>query len=352
MKSEYKNGVVFALVFLAFSLQAVAATTVELTADKEVVWIGQRIGFTLKLSSEDRITGQLTVINLDEKRQEKILFQSVAPACCGPDRRVRGEYTDKSSFTPEKLGNYQARAYFDQVERTLNFTVKSRLAEETTTTTTIPEIIPDMEGYIILNWYNLDKCRSTVLGGMNTLNFDIGEEVPGIWGLSPASYVLFSCDGGEKHPVDRLLLKGGANMGVNQTIAGSYRLMVRCGRNTLVEDLTKCKNLGIFLDTKGAIMPQEHDETTTTTQTTITTTLPAETTTTTEPITSTTLSERQKDTNLPGDAGVQPALDGCLCESAPLLIIGIFIFVILVGAVYKYLEDGKKETKNRLGGEK
>jgi len=57
------------------------------------------------------------------------------PGCtCRTDTRVIGDYTDESSFTPQKLGNYQARAYFDGVEKTYNFTVKSRLVQDTTTT--------------------------------------------------------------------------------------------------------------------------------------------------------------------------------------------------------------------------
>ena len=117
----------------------VSATTVEVSADKDVVWIGQKITITLKLYSEDKITGSLSIVNLDEKKQEKALFQSTRPGCtCRADTRAIGDVTDTSTFTPLKLGNYQVRAYFDGVEKTLNFTVKSKLQEEMTTTTTLP----------------------------------------------------------------------------------------------------------------------------------------------------------------------------------------------------------------------
>jgi len=124
-----------AFTLLLFLASAASATSVEVTGDKEVVWIGQTIHINLTLQSEKKITGELTLVNLDEKKQEKILFQSVMPSCtCKTDTRVIGEITDTSSFTPQKLGNYQAIAYFDGVKKTYNFTVKSRLVQDTTTT--------------------------------------------------------------------------------------------------------------------------------------------------------------------------------------------------------------------------
>jgi len=134
-----------AFALLLFVASAASATSVEVTGDKEVVWIGQTIHINLTLQSEKKITGELTLVNLDEKKQEKILFQSVMPSCtCKTDTRVIGEITDTSSFTPQKLGNYQARAFFDGVEKTFNFTVKSKL-EPTTTTQTIPTTSTTMQ---------------------------------------------------------------------------------------------------------------------------------------------------------------------------------------------------------------
>ena len=342
-----RNNKIFILIFLAVILQTVSATTVELTADKDVVWIGQKIELTLKLHTEDRITGQLTIINLDEKRQEKILFQSSRPGCtCKADTRVIGDFTDKSTFTPVKLGNYQARAYFDQIEKTVNFTVKSRLQEETTT---IPDIPSKIEDYLKLKVYNLDKCQNTVLGGINTLNVDIGGEINGIWAGEPNTYVLYSCDGGEIHPVDKILLKGGSTFGVNQTVAGSYRLMVRCGRNKIVEDLTKCKTVEVYLDTKGIIKPEITKEKISTTTSTST---PATTTTTLEETTSTTIKKESTsiDYTEPEEEQNISIFDGCPCDWAPMLIGVIFIFVVLVNEVYKYLGGGKKPKQTGLGG--
>ena len=228
---------------------------------------------------------------MDEKRQEKILFQSTRPGCtCRADTRVRGDVTDTSTFTPVKLGNYQVRAYFDQIEKTVNFTVESRLGRETTTTTTIPSA-EDLDDYLRLEGHNLQKCRNTVVGSMNTVNVDIGDEITGVWMPNPNSYILYSCDGEEKVPVDKVLLKGGSNIGKNQSLTGSYRLMVRCGRNTLMDDLTKCNKLEIYLDTEGVIVfeqPKEEVEETTTSTTTITLSV-LETSTTMEGIPSTTV---------------------------------------------------------------
>lgn len=347
-----------ALFLLLVILQTVSATTVELSTDKDVVWIGQKIQVTLNLNSEDLIHGQLTVINLDEKTQEKILFQSVGVGCCGPDSRVRGDYTDTSTFTPTKLGNFQVRAYFDQVEKTVNFTVKSKLQEDTTTTT-IPLQQPGTGDYLKLSWYNLDKCQTTVLGGMNTLNVDIGDGVDGYWAAEPNSYIVYSCDGKDMHPVDKLLLKGGSNMGANQTVAGSYRLMVRCGRNTLVDDLTKCNQLEIYLDTRGIIVPEETVEettTSTTASTTSTTTVQVLTTNTTLEDTPTTAIMSGKE----GNASVWQTprqntslFDSCPCDWAPLVIGGVVIFIALVDAVYKYIGGRNGSGKIRLeGGEK
>jgi len=336
----------------------VSATTVELTADKDVVWIGQKIEIMLKLHSEEKITGQLTVTNLDEKRQEKTLFQSISPGCtCRADTRAIGDVTDTSTFTPLKLGNYQVRAYFDGVEKTLNFTVKSKLQEEMTTTTTTSPVDDESGGYIKLDGYNLDKCQTTILGGMNILNIDIGYDVEGVWGPTPNSYVLFRCDGGDKHPVDRILLKGGSNIGENQSVTGSYRLMVKCGRNTLIDDLAKCDKVEIYLDTKGVVRQEQPTEQTTTSTTiapTTTTLQDLMTTTTVESIPSTTIvRENESVTDSEPNSEQNPSIfDGCPCDWAPALIGGIFLFIALVDAVYKYLGGGKKTKGTSLGGEK
>ncbi len=347
------------LIVLLVLLQTVSATTVELSTDKDVVWIGQKIEATLKLHSEDKITGQLTVINLDEKRQEKILLQSVRAGCtCLGDTRIQGTFEDTSTFTPIKTGNYQVRAYFDQIEKTINFTVKSKLDVETTTTTTTAPPQQETGGYLQLDWYNLDTCKRTVLGSMNTLNIDIGEPIDGYWASEPNSYILYRCDGKDMHPVDKLLLKGGSNIGSNQTVAGSYRLMVRCGRNTLVDDLTTCSELEVYLDTGGIIVPEEAAEdttTSTTTSTTSTTTLPVLTTSTALEDTPTALSESEKEENASlGQTPKQdtPLFDGCLCEWAPAFVAGMFIFIVLVGAVYTYIGGGNSCGKTRLEGEK
>ena len=156
-----------ALIVLLFMVSTASATTVEVLGDKEVVWIGQTIHINLTLQSEKKITGELTLINLDERKQEKTLFQSVMPGCtCRTDTRVIGDYTDESSFTPQKLGNYQARAYFDGVEKTFNFTVKSRLEQPSTTTiktttTTIRETTTTIEAMESSTTTILDETETT-----------------------------------------------------------------------------------------------------------------------------------------------------------------------------------------------
>ena len=124
------------LVFMLASA-AVSATTVELSSDKNQTYVGESIRFTLHLYSDKKISGALTIVNLDEKKQERILFQSIKPGCtCSSDTRVEGDFTDTSSFKPVKTGNYQARAYFDQAEKTVNFTVKEHTPSTTTSTST------------------------------------------------------------------------------------------------------------------------------------------------------------------------------------------------------------------------
>jgi hypothetical protein len=133
-----KMNKLIAVLLLVLVLNTVSATEVQIAADKEILKVGETVHINLSLSSKEKITGQLTLINLDEKTQEKILFQSISPGCtCRSDMRVIGDYSDTLSYTPQKEGNFQARAYFDGVEKTVNFTVKPKF-EHTTTTTTMP----------------------------------------------------------------------------------------------------------------------------------------------------------------------------------------------------------------------
>jgi len=128
------------LAFLLSTIPLVSATTVDLNVDKQNLSLGEPVRVTLALNSKEKISGTLSIINLDEKRQEALLFQSTQPGCsCRPDTRVVGDYTDSSTYTPKKAGNYQIRAYFDRIERTVNITVKEiELTTTTEITTTTP----------------------------------------------------------------------------------------------------------------------------------------------------------------------------------------------------------------------
>jgi hypothetical protein len=323
---------------LVLGLQTASATKVDLSVDRDIIMVGERIEVTLSIQAESKISGQLTVINLDEKRQDKLLIQSSKPSCCGPDLRISGEFTDKRYFTAVKPGNYQVRAYFDRVEKTVNFTVKPEPGQTTTTTTLKPIVLTD---YVELEWSNLDKCRGTHLGNMNSLNVEIGGQIAQAFGEGHDLKILYECGGSDGRPVDQIFYRGG-NTGQENSIMGSYQLMVRCGRNALINDLKDCEDLRILLDmthlnlTQDQINdPQNQIEATTTSSTS--TTL-ADSTTTTIEATTTTIGAA----GVPTEDKRQSLLDGCPCDWAPLLIFLILIFLILADFVYKRIRGDLK----------
>ncbi len=127
--------IMFTCIFLALLAAAEAQTVVDLATDKDTLFIRENLNVTLYIHAEERITGQLTVINLDEKRQVAVLFQAIKPSCsCRPDTRVIGDYIGSEQYIPKEAGNYQVRAYFGQIEKTVNFTVVPEPIEETTST--------------------------------------------------------------------------------------------------------------------------------------------------------------------------------------------------------------------------
>ncbi len=87
---------------------------------------------------------------------------------------------------------------------------------------------------------------------MNTILAEVPEgKVEGTWGAIPAGNFLYSCDSGPKVPVDKIVYRGGGSVEPHQSLSGEYRLSIRCGRNSQMEDLLDCESLDIYLDTDG-----------------------------------------------------------------------------------------------------
>ena len=98
-------------------------------------------------------------------------------------------------------------------------------------------------------WWDMSKCRESRIGKMNIFYANITDDIQGKWNESPANHILYSCDGSPLLPVDEALYKGLGTVNLGEPIAGSYRLQVRCGHNTQIDDLNDCRNLQIFLNT-------------------------------------------------------------------------------------------------------
>ena len=89
-----------------------------------------------------------------------------------------------------------------------------------------------------VDWFKPKKCRHTLIGNMNTILAEVPEgKVEGTWGAIPAGNFLYSCDSGPKTPVDKIVYRGGGSVEPHQSLSGEYRLSIRCGRNSKMEDL-------------------------------------------------------------------------------------------------------------------
>lgn len=87
---------------------------------------------------------------------------------------------------------------------------------------------------------------------MNLLYANIPETMDGTWSAEPTGAVGIKCDDVDIQSPYRMVYRGGNTVGLGNKLAGSYRLMIRCGHNAPFEDLRDCRNITVYLDTWGA----------------------------------------------------------------------------------------------------
>ncbi|VVB51767.1 Uncharacterised protein [uncultured archaeon] len=127
------------------------------------------------------------------------------------------------------------------------FTSTTTTASSTIASTTSSSTLPR---FLEVSWFKLDKCRETVLGGMNTVYANVTGNISENWGPNPNPKFYYSCGGGEMKPFEKVLLRGEGEVDAYGNVADEYRLGVHCGRNAVLEDLANCRDeLRIFVDT-------------------------------------------------------------------------------------------------------
>jgi|GEM_PF-1280689 len=137
---------------------------------------------------------------------------------------------------------------------TTSATVTTTTATTSTTASTTTTTLFDWSSLdrVKVDWFKPDKCRHTLLGNMNKVLVEIPEDrVEGTWGVMPKGRFTFSCDGGEGIPADRVGYRGGGSVEPHQPLEGEYRLSVRCGRNSAIEDILSCETLDVYLNMNG-----------------------------------------------------------------------------------------------------
>ncbi|MFH1404161.1 MAG: hypothetical protein ABIH11_07840 [Candidatus Altiarchaeota archaeon] len=133
-------------------------------------------------------------------------------------------------------------------------TSSSTSTSTTSTTTSMPTTSTTMPRYMLVEHDNLGKCSNTLIGKMNTLNVEVnGEDITGNWGVNAGPKWIYVCDGNEVE-FDKSMFKGGRNIEALEKVEGEYRLMAKCGRNQLVDDLNDCLDLKVYLDTASVNM--------------------------------------------------------------------------------------------------
>lgn len=120
--------------------QVIAATTVELEADRDELGINETIELHLEIDIEKPIGGRLEVYREIEPNRfaAKVLYNKASPAQCSKCVGGTPLYEDLSRnfyFTPEYAGNYYAEANFDGIRKRVNFTVAALTLTTTSTST-------------------------------------------------------------------------------------------------------------------------------------------------------------------------------------------------------------------------
>ena len=114
--------------------------------------------------------------------------------------------------------------------------------EQTTTTTTLPR-------YVLLNSYDMGKCKDSMIGKVNTVYVDIPDTFVDLWRYkNPEESILYTCDSSQMEKSDVVLYKGGANIQSTDNLKGSYRLMLKCGNTAKYRNLQDCKNFKVYFD--------------------------------------------------------------------------------------------------------
>ena len=83
---------------------------------------------------------------------------------------------------------------------------------------------------------------------MNSVIVEVPDTFEGVWVRQSTDVFLVDCGDGKLQPVDRLVYRGGKTVEKGNPVAGSYRLMLRCGHNSPIENLNECKGLSAYFD--------------------------------------------------------------------------------------------------------
>jgi len=134
-------------------IQGIAATTVNLEADRQEVSINESIGFHLEIYPDEPVGGALSVYREIEPNRfviVRILYSKPSPGQCytcagtGP---LTEDLSRNFYFFPKDGGNYYAEANFGGEQKKVGFTV---LGEETTSTTSSTSTIATSSTTIVI----------------------------------------------------------------------------------------------------------------------------------------------------------------------------------------------------------
>ena len=137
-----KRTVQFIAVILIFMSVSGSATTVELTADKENVTIGESIKLHLEIHPTEPVGGQFVLYREVEPRRYKlcvVFYEKPSPEqCteCAGDFPLSEDLSRNFHYKPTEVGNYYAEANFGGARDKVYFTVFSETTTTTTPTTT------------------------------------------------------------------------------------------------------------------------------------------------------------------------------------------------------------------------
>ncbi|MFC2162118.1 hypothetical protein ACFLRF_00420 [Candidatus Altiarchaeota archaeon] len=169
-----------------------------------------------------------------------VLYESLASASVAMDPKVSAASTTTTS-TPTSSTSAST-----STSTSLPADPSPTSSTTTTVTTSSTVTLPSM---ISVEVFNMEKCRQTVYGKMNTILVNISnEKVAGNWGPEPDPRFGFVCDDGVYQPFEMIMYRGGKNIGSFGPVEGEYRMSVKCGRNRLVDDLIDCRELDVLLE--------------------------------------------------------------------------------------------------------